>query len=102
MQLHEKYGDDVHTIALNMDFDEEEGEPSEELIQDVKSKATEHGITCEHIVSSTPMEKILEHYGALSVPVVLVFKDGNVVEKFEGEFSYEEKVHPAIDRALGR
>jgi len=102
VQLHDKYGDDVHAIALNIDFDSETGEPSEELKQQVTATLAEHGITCENVMASTPMEELLDHYGVFSVPVVLVFKDGNVVEKFEGEFSYDEQVHPAIDRALGK
>lgn len=102
MQLHDKYGDAVHSIALNIDFDSEEGEPTAELKQQVTTTLSEHGITCENMMASTPMESLLDHYGVFSVPVVLVFKDGNVVEKFEGEFSYDQQVHPAIDRALAK
>ncbi len=103
MQLHEKFGDAVHPIAFNIDFDEAEGEPSEELIQKVTAELTENNITCENLMASTPMEPLLEHFGIeIGVPVVLVFKDGNVVEKFEGGFSYEKEVHPAIERALAK
>ena len=83
-------------ITLNVDFDDE-GEPSPELIDSVKSMLAKQNVRVETLMSSDPFESVLEEYDIFSLPAAVLFdQDGNQIKRFEGIFSYATDVAPFI------
>lgn len=102
MQLREEHPDDIDAIALNLDFDEEEGAPSPELVAKVAAVLRDQAIRVRNVVCSDPTQRALDHFEVFGVPAVLVFdREGRLHRRFEGEFTYEDDVAPAVRALIG-
>ena len=73
MQLQEKYPDDVLAVTLSVDFDGEDGKPSDELKTNVQSLLEELRINCVNIVCSDNVDQTLEALDVFSIPAVLIY-----------------------------
>ena len=101
MQLHEKYGDRVHGISLNVDFDGDAESPSEQLLAEIVSVLKELNIACENVVSSDPMDEVLKDFDIFSLPAVLIYNSqGELHKRFDGTVSYQKQVFPKVERLL--
>ena len=101
MQLHEKYGDRVVGISLNVDFVGGTDGLSQQLQRDVVSVLTKLSIACENVISSDPMDDVLGDFDVFSLPAVLVFNSQGELHKcFDGSFSYQEHVFPELEQLL--
>ena len=101
MQLHEKYGDRVQAISLNVDFDGDAEGPSEQLRAEIVSVLKKLNIVCENVISSDPMDDVLEDFDIFSLPAVLIYNSqGELHKRFDGTVSYQEQVFPEVEQLL--
>jgi hypothetical protein len=101
VQLHEKYGDRVHGISLNVDFDGDTEGPSEPLRAEIVAKLRKLNIACENVISSDPMDDVLKGFDIFSLPAVLIYNSqGELHKRFDGTVSYQEQVFPEVERLL--
>jgi hypothetical protein len=100
VQLQEKYPQQLHAIALNVDFDAS-GSPPPELVSQVTSAQRQIGVTCESVLCSDPMEDVLSDFEIFGLPAALVFDvQGNLIRRFDGNANYESNVVPFVDDLL--
>ena len=60
-------------------------------------------LNCENVISSDPIDRVLEHHEIFALPSVLVYgSDGALAKKFEGAFTYEQDVFPFVAGLLER
>lgn len=101
MQLHERYGDRVHGISLNVDYEGDEEGPSEQLVEKIVSKLKQLNITCENVIASDAIDEVLSEFDIFSLPAVLIYDAQSELHKrFDGSVSYEEQVIPAVKQLL--
>ena len=102
MQLHEKYGDRLVGISLNVDYEGGEEGPPSQLQSEVESVLTKLNITCENVISSDPIDDVLKEFGVFSLPAVVIYDaQGNLSKVFDGTVSYAEQVFPEVEKLLG-
>lgn len=101
MQLHEKYGDRVQAISLNVDFDGDGEGPSEQLRAEIVSVLKKLNIVCENVISSDPMDDVLKDFDIFSLPAVVIYNaQGELHKRFDGAVNYQEQVFPEVERLL--
>lgn len=101
VQLHQQYGDRVHVITLNVDFDET-GEPSNELRERVLAMLKRSNVTCENLLCSDAMEDVLGELEILGLPAAMVYDaEGNLLRRFDGKVDYENEILPLIEQTVG-
>ena len=101
MQLQEKYPNRVHAIALNVDFDAENGAPSTELTSQLKSVLQRLDVSCENIICSDPMEAVLGAFEIFGLPAALVFDEqGVLIHRFDGSVEFETAMFPFVEDML--
>lgn len=100
MQLQEKYTDKIHAISLNIEFDDD-GQPSEDLQTKVRSLLSRRGIHCENILCSDQLMTSMQELEIAALPAVLLFDtQGELIRKFDSNFSYESDVFPFVDELI--
>lgn len=101
LQLQKKFPERVAAVTLNVDHDDADSEPSAELRQDVLLKLADLGAQGINIIATDAHEDVLAHHDLFAVPAVLVYgRDGKLLRKFEGEYTYEDDVVPVVEEAL--
>ena len=101
MQLHDKYGDQVVGISLNVDFDGDAEGLSPQLQSDVASVLTKLNITSENVISSDPMDDVLKDFDIFSLPAVVIYNSqGELHKVFDGTVSYADQVFPEVEQLL--
>lgn len=99
--MQKDYPDDVVSIALNVDHNEEDTAPTDELQQEVLAILTERNMETTNVICSTPFDTMLDKYELFSLPAAIVFdRDGKKLEVFEGDLNYEKQVFPLIKQQL--
>lgn len=94
MQLQEKFPETVKAYSLNVDYDEEDGDPPQKLQDEILELLKTKEISVTNIVSNTNCDTVLDGYEIFSLPAVLVFgKDGSLHKLFENEFSYDDVIN---------
>ena len=92
---------DVVSIALNVDHNEEDAAPTDELQQEVLAILTERNMETTNVICSTRFETMLNKYELFSLPAAIIFdREGNKLEVFEGDLNYEKQVFPLIEKQL--
>lgn len=83
--MQRRYSNDVAVLTLNVDFDEESGIPSAELVDRVTSEIADTTPNCENYICSTPTETVLGELDLFGLPAVLLFdKTGRISHRFDG------------------
>ena len=96
MQLQKQFSNELVVLTLNVDFDGD-GEPSPEILEKISKTLSHSNITCENYVARTPMESVLAEFDFFGLPAALLYdRNGNVIQKFDGEVDIENGVAPAI------
>ena len=91
MQLQEKFPESVKSYSLNVEYDEEDNAPPQELQDQILEMLKKKEISATNLMSSANIDTVLEEYKVFSVPAVLVFgKDGSLHKMFDNEFTYED------------
>ena len=91
----------MRALSLNLDFDEEIGEPDEKLQQEVLDRLSKMKISTRNLIAVDGLTVVLEHFGIFSIPAVLVFDtDGKLKKKFDGDVSYERDIEPLVRQLL--
>jgi thiol:disulfide interchange protein len=99
--LQKTYADQVVAVTLNVDHDEADKQPSDEIQLAVNKKLSALNMNVENVIAADGLDAVLEKYQAFGVPYVVVYgKDGEIAKKFEGAFSYEEDVNPYVRSLL--
>lgn len=104
VRLHRKMGDQVHCLAVSVDFDGRKSRPPEYYRERITAflDSVDSG-SLPAVICSTPSDEVLGNVQADSIPTVLVFQDGKLVDQFVDAgrtlgFSYESDVTPLIER----
>jgi hypothetical protein len=101
VQLHEKYGEQVVGISLNVDYDGSEENLSPQLQSQIESVLTKLKVTCENVISSDPMDDVLKDFDIFGLPAVVIYDaQGSLHTVFEGTVSYGEQVFPEVEKLL--
>ena len=99
--MQKDYPVDVVSIALNVDHNEEDTAPTDELQQEVLAILAERNMETTNVICSTPFDTMLDKYDLFSLPAAIVFdRDGKKLEVFEGDLNYEKQVFPLIKQQL--
>ncbi len=99
--MQKKYPNELVTISLNLDHDEANVPPPEELQKEVRDKLVELKLEITNVMSSEAYEDVLARHDMFSLPAAIVYdRDGKEFRKFEGDLSYEEQVFPLIAEML--
>ncbi len=99
--MQKEHPDDVVSIALNVDHNEEDAAPTDELQKEVLAILTERNMETTNLICSTPFDRMLDKYELFSLPAAIVFdRDGQKLEVFEGDLNYEKQVFPLIEQQL--
>ena len=99
--MQKKAAKDLVAISFCVDHSDSEEEVSDELKTSALDALTERKMTIINAVSKTGVEDVLEYYGSVSVPCVMIFgRDGKRVKLFDEEFTYGGDVEPFVDELL--
>ncbi len=99
--MQKDHPDDVVSIALNVDHNEEDAVPTEELQQEVLAILSERNMETTNVICSTPFDTMLDKYELFSLPAAIIFdREGKKLEVFEGDLNYEKQVFPLIEKQL--
>ena len=99
--MQKDHPDDVVSIALNVDHNEEDTAPTDELQKEVLAILTERNMETTNVICSTPFDTMLDKYELFSLPAAIVFdREGKKLEVFEGDLNYEKQVFPLIEKQL--
>ncbi len=99
--MQKDHPDDVVSIALNVDHNEEGTAPTDELEKEVLAILTERNMETTNVICSTPFDTMLERYELFSLPAAIIFdREGRKLEVFEGDLNYEKQVFPLIEQQL--
>ena len=106
VKLQSEHGDKIHCIGVSVDYDGRRRSPPETYLARVQAFVTAAGATeIENILCTTPSDDVLEDVDAASIPTVLIYQNGKLVQKFvdagaTAGFTYEKDVAPAIKELL--
>lgn len=89
-------------VSLNVDYNEAGPGPDDDLRRQVQEKLASLGMSCQNVISSDPMNNVLEHFQVtFGLPAVLVFApDGTLAKGFDGGPSYDQDVIPLVSQLL--
>ena len=100
MQLHEQ-NEDVVGISLNLDFNDDEGEPPAEMRQEVLAKLKELKATSVNLMSTTGTDDLLEKLDIISLPAVMIYdREGKLHKRLDAQLTYEKDVLPVVQQLL--
>lgn len=97
-QLRKDFGERIHTMTLNVDFDGDPETSISDLVNQTKKVLAAKNVDSQNLVSSDPLDDVFERYSIESFPTLLFFQNGELKEKLEGEFSFEHEVVPTVER----
>jgi thiol-disulfide isomerase/thioredoxin len=109
VKLHEKHRERVACASLSVDFYGGEGNKAEDVRPQVLKFLTSLKATMQNFISSDTDGRILEHIGASSIPVVLVYdRQGKLNKIFKndeeefgsGGFNYQDDIVPLVKQLL--
>jgi hypothetical protein len=103
VQLQEKHGDQVHAIAMNVEFDGRSDALSAKEIDKINEVLTAKEIVVHNIICTDPIDDALEKLNVASIPAVLVFDTtGKLAKKFDGEVTYVDDVIPFVTELVAK
>ena len=99
--MQEKYPTQVQAISWNLDHDDPDIQTPAPLKQEVLEKLVELKLNCQNVIAADAIDDVLERHDIFGVPATLVYgRDGKLLKKFEGAFSYKQDVFPFVEMAL--
>jgi thiol-disulfide isomerase/thioredoxin len=100
--LHKTWGDSLHCVSVNVDFDGRRTKPPTDYLPQVRRFLESTDATITNYICETPSEDAFAAIDIVSIPAVLVFDaDGKEIARFVdvGEtrgFTYADTIAPAI------
>jgi thiol-disulfide isomerase/thioredoxin len=102
-ELQGRFPNRVHTIALNVDFEDERESDLPALRQRVNEKLEALSIGSERMISAESRARVFEKFGIYGLPATIVFdRNGEVIKTFAGAIDYEIQIVPLIEKQFGR
>lgn len=99
--MQKKYPDDVVGISLNVDHDQADTAPSDDLREEVLAKLSELNLETVNLMTSDPFDEMLERYDLFSLPAAIVYdREGKKLKTFEGDLSYEKQIFPLLESVV--
>ena len=106
VKLEAQYGDQIHCVGVSVDYDGRRRRPPETYAARVQAFVEEmNAVNIDHVLCTTPSDDVLADVGAASIPTVLIYRRGELIEKFvdagaTAGFTYEANVAPAVAKRL--
>lgn len=107
VRLNEQYGESVHCIGFNVDFDGRKTRPPESYREGIEKFLQAVDARFPNYISNTPSLEVFADVGIDSIPAVLVFdQQGKLVEQFADTgqtagFTYEADIIPLVAKLAG-
>ncbi len=100
--MQKQYPDDVVAISLNLDHDDDDMPPDDELQTEVRDKLVELNLAVTNVMSTDSYDEVTSHHDLFSLPAALIYNaEGQLIRKFDGDLNYEKAVFPLVAELLG-